>query len=147
MKCFRRCSGECPTLSGSVDAFGVNVRRCPVECPTLSGLVSERGCLFHNAAWRGRNLQINVGNLSDGRRVNIIHSHLFFTISMAPYNRWVLPSFRDTLLNHCDRYLESSDRGNDKSRSKLIVQVAQAITDIAREKSEQVPDDLEKVVS
>ena len=66
---------------------------------------------------------------------------------MAPYNRWVLSLFRDTLLNHCDLYLESSDRGNDKSRSKLIVQVAQAITDIAREKSEQVPDDLEKVVS
>jgi hypothetical protein len=64
---------------------------------------------------------------------------------MAPYNRWVLPSFRETLLNHCDRYLETSDRGNDKSRSKLIAQVAQDITDITREKDEAVPDDLEKV--
>ena len=108
--------------------------------------MSECGRPIHKAAWRGRNLQINVGYLFDSRRVNAVHLHLFFTISMAPYNRWVLPSFRDTLLNHCDRYLESSDRGNDKSRSKLVVQVAQAIIDIARGNGESVPDDLEKVV-
>jgi len=64
---------------------------------------------------------------------------------MAPYSRWVLPSFKNTLLGNCDSYLESSDRGNDKTRSKLITQVTQEIATIAQANGEPVPDDLEKV--
>jgi len=64
---------------------------------------------------------------------------------MAPYSRWVLPSFKTTLLGNCDSYLESSDRGNDKTRSKLITQVTQEIATIAQANGEPVPDDLEKV--
>ena len=65
---------------------------------------------------------------------------------MAPYARWVLPSFRTILVNHCDDYLNSSDRGTDKGRSKLITEVAKDITDIALENGENIPDDLEKVI-
>ena len=66
---------------------------------------------------------------------------------MAPYARWVLPSFRAILVNRCDDYLNSSDRGTDKGRSKLITEVAKDITDIAQENGENIPDDLEKVIS
>jgi len=68
------------------------------------------------------------------------------TITMAPYSRWVHPSFRQTLMDACDEYLQSTDRGNDKTRSKLITRVAKDITDIAKEKNEALPDDLEKVI-
>ena len=66
---------------------------------------------------------------------------------MAPYARWALPSFRTILVNHCDEYLKSTDRGTDKTRSKLITQVAKDITDIAQQREEKIPDDLEKVIS
>lgn len=64
---------------------------------------------------------------------------------MAPYSRWVHASFKQTLLDSCDDYMETNDRGTDKSRSKLITRVAKEITDIAQERSETLPDDLEKV--
>ena len=65
---------------------------------------------------------------------------------MAPYARWVLPSFKQTQLGACDEYMTTNDRGNDKTRSKLITRVAKDITDIVeRNEGERVPDDLEKV--
>ena len=66
---------------------------------------------------------------------------------MAPYTRWVFPLFRTILVNRCDDYLNSSDRGTDKGRSKLITEVAKDITDIAQQTGENIPDDLEKVIS
>ena len=69
------------------------------------------------------------------------------TITMVPYACWVLPSFRTILVNHCDDFLNSSDRGTDKARSKLITEVAKDITDIAQQRSEKIPDDLEKAIS
>ena len=69
------------------------------------------------------------------------------TITMAPYARWVLLSFRTILVNHCNDYLNSSDRGTDKAGSKLITEVAKDITDIAQQREENTPDDLEKVIS
>ncbi|KIM78570.1 hypothetical protein PILCRDRAFT_11036 [Piloderma croceum F 1598] len=66
---------------------------------------------------------------------------------MAPYARWVHPSFRHILVNNCDEYLDSSDCGNDKSRSKLITRVATEISDIiAQENIERPPDDIPKCV-
>jgi hypothetical protein len=67
---------------------------------------------------------------------------------MAPYNRWVHSSFKQTLLDSCDEYLDTSDRGSDKTRSRLITRVAQEITTIANAQAEavQLPDDLEKVI-
>jgi hypothetical protein len=66
---------------------------------------------------------------------------------MAPYARWVLPSFRTILIDHCNEFLASSDRGNDKARTKLISQVSKNITDIAQETREAVLDNLEKVIT
>jgi hypothetical protein len=65
---------------------------------------------------------------------------------MAPYSRWVHPSFRQTLMDACDEFLQSTDCSNDKTWSKLITRVAKDITDIAKEKNESLPDDLEKVI-
>jgi hypothetical protein len=64
---------------------------------------------------------------------------------MAPYSRWVKESFKQMLLDNCDDYLETTDRGTDKTRSKLITRVAQDIAAIALAKEEELPDDLEKV--
>lgn len=64
---------------------------------------------------------------------------------MAPYARWVLESFKHILVDSCDEYFDTSDRGNDKSRSKLITRVANDIAAIAQDTKEHVPDDLEKV--
>lgn len=66
-------------------------------------------------------------------------------ITMAPYARWVLESFKHILVDSCDEYFDTNDRGNDKSRSKLITRVANDIAAIAQDKKEHVPDDLEKV--
>ena len=87
-------------------------------------------------------------------RVNCFHlaewgtwpTFIFIFITMAPYARWVLPSFKQTLLGACDEYMTTNDRGNDKTRSKLITRVAKDITDIVEgNEGERVPDDLEKV--
>ena len=64
---------------------------------------------------------------------------------MAPYSCWVHKSFKQTLLDNCDEYLETTDRGTDKTRSKLITRVTQDIAAIAEGKSVPLPDDLEKV--
>jgi len=62
---------------------------------------------------------------------------------------WVHPSFRQTLLDNCDEYIDSSDRGSDKTRSKLITRVSKELTDIAQAATEsiQLPSDLEKVIT
>lgn len=66
-------------------------------------------------------------------------------ITMAPYARWVVPSFRTILVDNCDDFLASTDRGMDKTRTKLITQVSKDITVIAQEQGETLPNDLEKV--
>jgi hypothetical protein len=65
---------------------------------------------------------------------------------MSPYARWVVPSFKDILVDSCDEYLDSSDRGNDKTRSALIARVTKDIADIADKERASVPNDLEKVI-
>jgi hypothetical protein len=66
---------------------------------------------------------------------------------MAPYARWLHTSFKQTLLDSCDEFLESSDRGNDKTRTKLITRVSKDITDIATGNGAPIPDDVEKVIT
>jgi hypothetical protein len=63
---------------------------------------------------------------------------------MAPYACWVKESFKQTLIDSCDKYLDRNDRGNEKHWSKLITRVADEIGAIAKDKTEDVPDDLEK---
>ena len=62
---------------------------------------------------------------------------------------WIHSSFRQTLLDNCDEYIDSSDRGSDKTRSKLITRVSKELTDIAQAATEsiQLPPDLEKVIT
>jgi hypothetical protein len=67
-------------------------------------------------------------------------------ITMAPYC-WVDSSFKPLLLTRCDDYMKANDHGSDKAQSKLITQVAQAITDKATEDNVPLPDDLEKVIT
>jgi hypothetical protein len=65
---------------------------------------------------------------------------------MAPYNRWAQPPFLQTLIDSCDAYLASSDRGSEKTRSKLITKVSEELTAISERTHEPLPDDLEKVI-
>jgi len=68
-------------------------------------------------------------------------------IIMAPYARWVLQSFKQTLVNACDEYLDTNDHSNEKTRSRLITRVSKDISDIAQANNEAIPDDLEKVIT
>jgi len=65
---------------------------------------------------------------------------------MGPYTRWVAPSFKNIMVEACDDYLETSDRGNNKTCSKLIAHVAKDIVDIAQANGEALPNELEKVI-
>jgi len=67
-------------------------------------------------------------------------------INMGPYSLWVQQSFKQTLLDHCDEYLNTTNRGNGKSRSKLITNVANDILAVAADKA-ALPTDLEKVLN
>ena len=71
---------------------------------------------------------------------------IFSPTNMAPYARWVKESFKQTLIDACNEYLNTNDRGNEKTRSKLITWVANEIGAIAKDKTEDVPDELEMVV-
>jgi len=66
-------------------------------------------------------------------------------INMSPYSRWMNDSFKQTLLDSCTEYMDTTDRGSVKTRSTLITRVAQDITAIAQAKNLELPDDLEKV--
>jgi hypothetical protein len=59
--------------------------------------------------------------------------------------KWATPSFREILVEHCQAFLDSNNLGKDKSRSKLIQQVAEEIQASAKESGEKVPPDLQKV--
>ena len=55
-------------------------------------------------------------------------------------------SFKEILLSYCDKFLESSDRVPDKTRSQLITKVSNEIADIAKELMDaSLLEDLEKV--
>jgi len=62
---------------------------------------------------------------------------------------WVHLSFRKILLDHCDEYIDSSDRGSDKTQSKLITRVSKEITEISEAAVEVIPlpSDVEKVTN
>ena len=84
----------------------------------------------------------HVGNCLHFGVEKFVHSH---SVTMAPYACWVFPSFRQTLIDACDEFLETNDRGTDKKRTEVIKRVCKDIIDIAQAKQETLPDDLEKV--
>jgi hypothetical protein len=65
---------------------------------------------------------------------------------MAPYTRWIHDSFEQTLIDTCDEYLDTNDRGGEKKRSKLITRVSKEIAAIGVEQNVAVPNELEKVI-
>ena len=47
---------------------------------------------------------------------------------MAPYACWVHDVFRHILVESCDEFLQTSDRGGDKARSQFVTNIASQIT-------------------
>ena len=66
---------------------------------------------------------------------------------MGPYNHWVHDVFRNILLDSCDEYLKTSDRGTDKARSLFVTRIASDITQAAADDNVGLLNDLEKVSS
>ena len=64
---------------------------------------------------------------------------------MAPYAHWVHDAFWHILVESCDEFLQTSDRGGDKARSQFVTNIASQITVIAEVLNTVLPDDLEKV--
>jgi hypothetical protein len=60
---------------------------------------------------------------------------------------WVLPGFKNILVESSNEYLKSTDKGKDKARTSLIVRVAGKIRQAVEETNDSLPDDLEKVKS
>src|SRR5260370_40008646 len=58
---------------------------------------------------------------------------------------WVLPSFKDILIDTCQEFLNSTDKGKDKKRSSLITRVAGEIRQAIEGTTDTLPEDLEKV--
>ena len=75
----------------------------------------------------------------------LLNGTLVQSFTMSRYTRWVHDSFKHILVDSCDGYLQTNDRGIDKGRSKFIAQVAADIADSAGEGDVALPNDLEKV--
>ena len=58
---------------------------------------------------------------------------------------WVLPSFKQILINASDEFVRSTDKGKNKARTALINRVAQEIREVVQDTTDKLPDDLEKV--
>ena len=75
----------------------------------------------------------------------LLNGTLVQSVTMSRYTRWVHDSFKHILVDSCDGYLQTNDRGIDKGCSKFIAQVAADIADSAGESDVALPNDLEKV--
>ena len=58
---------------------------------------------------------------------------------------WVLPSFKQILINASDEFVRSTDKGKNKARTALINRVAEEICEVVQDTTDKLPDDLEKV--
>jgi len=58
---------------------------------------------------------------------------------------WVLPSFKQILINASDEFVRSTDKGKNKARTALINRVAEEIREVVQDTTDKLPDDLEKV--
>src|ERR1700733_6798828 len=58
---------------------------------------------------------------------------------------WVLPSFKQILIDSSNEYVNTTDKGRDKARTTLISRVAAEIRNTIDGTVETVPTDLEKV--
>jgi hypothetical protein len=60
---------------------------------------------------------------------------------------WVLPSFKNILVDAADEFISSTDKGKDKKRSALITRIAEEVRQATEETPDALPEDLEKVES
>ena len=58
---------------------------------------------------------------------------------------WVLPSFKQILINASDEFVRSTDKGKNKARTAIINRVAEEIREVVQDTTDKLPDDLEKV--
>ena len=68
-----------------------------------------------------------------------------FTLTSTMGKTWVLPSFKNILIDSCQEYVNTTDKGKEKTRSTLIARVAGEVREVVEGTSDTVPDDLEKV--
>jgi len=64
-----------------------------------------------------------------------------FTMGKA----WVLPSFKNILIDTCQEFLQSTDKSKEKTRSSLITRVAGEVCQVIEGTTDTLPEDLEKV--
>jgi hypothetical protein len=60
-------------------------------------------------------------------------------------NPWVLPSFKQILIDASDEYVANTDKSKDKPRTALIARVADDIRQAVDGTNDKLPDDLHKV--
>jgi hypothetical protein len=73
-----------------------------------------------------------------------IPSFHFATLSMGN-NTWVLPSFKQILIDASDEYMKNTDKEKGKPRTALIARVADEIRQVVDDTNDKLPDDLHKV--
>jgi len=58
---------------------------------------------------------------------------------------WVLPSFKNVLIDASQEFLDSTDKGKDKARTALITRIAGKIRQAVVQTGDPLPEELEKV--
>lgn len=77
-------------------------------------------------------------------RWDTFHSFHSLCINMGN-NQWVLPSFKQILINASDEYVANTDKSKDNPRTVLIARVADEIRQAVNGSNDKLPDDLHKV--
>jgi hypothetical protein len=58
---------------------------------------------------------------------------------------WVLPSFKQILIDSCKEFMHTTDKVKDKPRTALITRVVDEIRQAVIDTDATLPNDLEKV--
>ena len=58
---------------------------------------------------------------------------------------WVLPSFKQILIDSCQEFMNVMDKAKDKPRTALVTRVADQICQAVNRTDATLPEDLEKV--
>lgn len=69
----------------------------------------------------------------------------FSSVHLATMSPWVHESFKQTLIDSSEAYLNSHDRGPHKDRTIKIIEVCDKVKKIAKEANVLLPSDLQKV--
>jgi hypothetical protein len=58
---------------------------------------------------------------------------------------WVLPSFKNILIDASQEFLNSTDKGKDKARTALVMRIAGEVREAVATSGDPLPEELEKV--